>query len=194
MTAVWVVIGLVLVFVILPRVFRSLGRKGSSKSWQQIIAAPETDAMMRDLLGCENFTYVAAKVLSPLGIDYMRFVSNSIYLAHGGDLTTARMIPGSSDAVKMFHYQTPSIRTLARITDRPQLPLWMLAAVPDVIDWMNEGPMDGQRIEQLYEGVTETEHEAADADGPDSRKKIDIYRRVIDNYLREVAPRLETQS
>jgi len=194
MTWLWVMLGVILVFFVIPRFFRALGRRGSSSSWDKVIASPDADQMFGPLVGGENFTYGAAKLLRPFGIDYMKFCSNVLYLMHEGQMEHAALM-GDAQAIRQFRYYTPSISEFAARFTRPLgMPTWMVAAFPDVLSWINESTPEEDRMEVLLSGIDESELERAfGGESEVTNATIDVYRRMIENYLREVRPRLEAQ-
>ncbi len=71
------------------------------------------------------------------------------------------------------------------------MPIWFIAVFPDVINLLNEA--ESEKYQILYDGVK------ADIFNPgidiknEDKKKLEMYRNIIENYLKKVKPYLEIQ-
>ena len=177
--------GVVILFLIVNKINGIL----SNKAWDKLLIEPGTDSLFKDSFGISNFTYIVAKVLKPLKISHIKFMSNVFLLAYEDD--EKEMSPD----VRYFSLYTPSIRTYKRRMDRPSgLPVWFIAAFPDIVKWISTTSPDFEKQHLLYEGISEKMLKiVADKTIKDSHEKIDAYRVMVENYLAKVRSYLETQ-
>jgi len=178
---------IVFLFLVLRRILNRIVRHSSNMGWDAVLASPSTDSMFHRDFEIENFTYPVAKVLKPLKVNYVKFMSNLLCLSYEGDELRMNLDKG----MRYITLQTPSIAHYRDFLNRPLLPLWFLAAFPDVVDWINSD--DFEKSEVLYEGIDEGLLEAGFQDWGDSQQKTDVVRGMIEYYLKKVRPALETQ-
>ena len=143
------------------------------------------------MFGIDNFSYIIGMVLKPLNINRLKFVSNLTWLRFEGDEYTIKNNP----IMAKFNIYTPSIKAFTRSIDRPPMPIWYIAAFPDINLWMNNENRNIEfTYETIHEGITEEDlKEFGDSDF-NSIAGIKIIKQMILNYLNKVKPYLEVQT
>jgi hypothetical protein len=162
-------------------------RSVSVNKWDALINDPETEKMFEGL-GIMNSPYIIGVVLRPMKISVFSFTSNLVWLLHEGD---ERSIQRSSDHAQFNNY-SPSIKYFSRPINRPRLPLWYIAAFPDVIKWENEDAKEDEIFSKIYADINEDDLGDAIDCGWEDNNSIAILKKMVTNYLKNVKPYLET--
>ncbi|MDR2716516.1 MAG: hypothetical protein LBB89_00415 [Treponema sp.] len=191
MTVFLVIIGVVIVlfFVVRPLLNKTVSQS-SDKDWERILNTPEIDQMFRQTFQVNNIFHVIAILLKPLNINFTKFVSNIVWLANDGNEYTIKNSPDQS----YYQFYTPSIKYFTRSINRPQMPIWYIAAFPDVNKWRNDDNTTEEDVEnKLYVGITEDEVEEAINSNWESNNAINTLKKVVLNYKNNVKPYFEVQ-
>jgi hypothetical protein len=180
--------GLIVLFIVISKLGKRMRRMSSEIGWRRIINDPETDALFRQMIGTENFKHAISNLLRPANVHCIKFMSNLLYLLYEGDKGKIQANPDT----KGFVYQTHSIVSYRTRMDRPLgLAIWFIAAFPDIVNWINEDENDNSEI--LYEGIDENRLDEAFDKQKDSPERIEVYKKMVENYRLKVKPILETQ-
>jgi hypothetical protein len=187
-----VIIGIfILIFGIIRPISNKINTNISDNDWETILKDPATDISFKQLFGIDNFSYIIETILKPLNINRYKFVSNLTWLATQGDEYTIRNNP----IMAKFNIYTPSIKAFTRSIDRPPMPIWYIAAFPDINLWMNNDNVDLEYAhETIHGGITDEELDDLDETGFYSIKGINIIKKMVLNYLNKVKPFLEVQT
>ncbi len=185
------ILGILLLFYLFNKFFfPGIGKRLSKNEWERFINNPEMAATFEKGFGIRNANFIIRNILIPLDIDYMKYMSNLIYLLCEGDsyyLTT------SSEA-KFFSKRTQSIVDFASRLDRPMTPLWALAAIPDIYQWINDDNNDNDTVENrikiLFDGVNIPESQSLEEQDPSNFSYI---REIAKKYILITNRKLETQ-
>jgi hypothetical protein len=181
MSIVFIVIGifLVLMFIVRP-VSNKVVSTVSKNEWDRILVDINLDSDFREI-GIHNISYIINTVLKPLNVDYYKFCANLFFLYNDGR-------PRSE-----FPLVTPSIRRFGRSVHRPHLPLWYIAAFPDILSWINSLDIDSEYLaNKIYVDISEKELEASFEGNGESVIAINTLKKMVYNYKRNVKPYLET--
>jgi len=183
----FILFALVIGFFIWKAVSKRTVLDPQTTGWDPLIHDPNTDDSFMMNFRLAHFSDTAEKVLQPLNVNYNKFMSNLFYLAYGGNLNN----PFASQDAKRFTSHTASIKNYIEKQNRPLMPLWFIAAFPDVLDWIQEAKAERSQI--LYEGIREDDLKSwLDMKEEDTRK-LEIYKVMIENYLKKIKPELEIQ-
>ena len=184
-----IVVLVVVGFQLVRHVGRKALKSSNEASWQKMLAHPDSDEMLETMFGISHGALVVSEILIRYRISYIRFASNHMYLETEGESVGVN----AGAAVRDFRFVTPSIKNSRRRIGRPLgLPIWFLAAFPDVVDWLNSD--EGiDRIEDVYKGAEDlAEHVFSEADHePDD--EIRLFQHIVDYYLRNVRSHLEVR-
>ena len=183
------------VFILLFGILRPVGSKIntniSNNDWDSILNDPSTDSSFKNMFGIEHFSYIIGTILKPLNINRYKFVSNLTWLSIEGNEYAIRNNP----IMAKFNMYTSSIKAYTRTMDRPPMPIWYLAAFPDISLWMNNENIDLEYTQKtIHAGITEQELELLDNSGFNSIGGIKIIKKMVFNYLKKVKPFLEVQT
>jgi hypothetical protein len=152
----------------------------SKNGWDGLLADINLDTDFREL-GIRNISYIINTVLKPLNVDYYKFCANLFFLYNDGQ-------PRSE-----FPLVTPSVRRFGRSVHRPQLPLWYIAAFPDILSWTNSLDIDSEYLaNKIYVDITEKELDASSESNWESVIAINTLKKMVHNYKQNVKPYLET--
>jgi hypothetical protein len=176
-------------------VIRPVGNKISSNisndEWDAILNDPTTESSFKNMYGIDHFFYIIGTVLKPLNINRIKFVSNLMWLTAEGDEYTLKDNPITAK----LNFYTPSIKYFTRNIDRPKMPIWYIAAFPDINLWLNNDDIDFEYAhEKIYEDITEQDMEELGDSGFNSIKGTRIIKRMVLNYLKNIKPYLEVQT
>lgn len=185
------ILGILLIVYFFKKVFFSgIEKRLSNNEWENFINNPEMETSFEKGFGIRNANYIIKNILIPLEIDYMKYMSNLIYLLCEGD---SHYLTTSSEA-KFFSKRTPSILDFASRLERPMTPLWALAAIPDIYQWINNENIDDDavenRIETLFDGVNVPEDQSIDEQDP---SKFLYIKEIANKYIMITNTKLETQ-
>jgi hypothetical protein len=191
MTVVLIIIGIFLVlFLIIRPILNKTVSNASNNDWERILNNPEIDRMFRDIFRINNIYYVIATLLKPLNINFSKFVSNLIWLANDGDEYAIKSSPDQS----YYRFYTPSIKYFSHSIDRPKMPIWYIAAFPDINKWRNDDSVSEEDVEKkLYVGINENEIEEAINSKWESNSSINTLKRMVLNYKNNIKPYFEVQ-
>jgi hypothetical protein len=181
MSIVFIVIGIFFVLMLIVRpILNQAASTDSKKGWDGLLSDINLDADFRNL-GIHDISYVINTVLKPLNVDYYKFCANLFFLYNDGR-------PRSE-----FPLVTPSVRRFGRSVDRPHLPLWYIAAFPDILAWTNSLDIDLEdSANKIYVDITEKELDASVDSNWESIIAVNTLKKMVDNYKRNVKPYLET--
>lgn len=188
MLAIVIVAAIVTVFLVLRPILNRVVRWESDKRWERVLSNPDSDDVFEYSFQIVSFTDAVASVLKPLRVNFTKFMSNLIYLVQGGNDARLKTDP----LMRRYRVRTRSIHKFGSFKRRPLgMPIWFMAAFPDVVDWINSGTLEKNCV--LYEGIEEDLLESVLEDWRESSEKTQVMRKMVENYLRKVKPYLETQ-
>lgn len=183
MVFIYIVGGFIFLMLVVRPILNTVNKNGSNQNWDRIISEGNIDQMMEKEFGLIDMQFVIVTVLKPYNVNYIKFMSNLLFLKEEG---MQSYLPVSDDR-KYFSIYTPSIKEYASSLNRPHLPLWYIAAFPDIVLWINSNE---NGIEMLFPEINEENYENEFSLGAD-REGISTLKIMVQRYLRLVKPYLE---
>jgi hypothetical protein len=185
MTVILIIIGIfIFLFLIVRPILNKTNSNISNKNWDWALNDQDIKEMFKNNFKIDNINYIVTNLLKPLNINYTKFISNLSWLH-----TDGRSNQLSSN------FNTPSITHFTRPIDRPHMPLWYIAAFPDICKWNNdENTTEEDIMSKLYENIS-FENDIPDIEDFNwgMNEAIPIIKKTVDNYLKNIKPYLETR-
>lgn len=182
-----IILIIISIFLFLMLIIRPLINKKlsiiSDKDWDWAINNPEINQMFKNVFKIDNINYVIENLLKPFKINYTKFVSNLTWL----------YTEGTSNNTS-YNIITPSIKYFSREIDRPHMPIWYIAAFPDINKWRNDDNTTEEEVEnKLHIGLDELDMPNVDGNIYYLNEGVPIMKKIVENYLKNIKPYLETR-